>query len=148
MQLAGQLRHFAADGMLYPHCRPVEQTSVSTPTMTLWFGRYRNSVVHCLHQKPFQCDLAAVLGAHVEFEFESVSAAVVAAAPCSLVGADAGAGAVPEARPRRDRRGLRWLVRGAQGMTPATPRTTNLSLVMVPVLSKQHTSTLPAEGMR
>lgn len=32
--------------------------------------------------------------------------------------------------------------------SPATPRTTRLSLVRVPVLSKQHTSTLPAKGMR
>lgn len=33
-------------------------------------------------------------------------------------------------------------------LSPATPRTTRLSLVRVPVLSKQHTSTLPAKGMR
>ena len=32
--------------------------------------------------------------------------------------------------------------------SPATPRTTRLSLVKVPVLSKQHTSTLPAKGIR
>lgn len=33
-------------------------------------------------------------------------------------------------------------------LSPATPRTTRLSLVKVPVLSKQHTSTLPAKGIR
>lgn len=33
-------------------------------------------------------------------------------------------------------------------LKPATPRTTRLSLVRVPVLSKQHTSTLPAKGIR
>ena len=31
--------------------------------------------------------------------------------------------------------------------TPATPSTTKLSLVRVPVLSKQHISTLPANGI-
>lgn len=32
-------------------------------------------------------------------------------------------------------------------LRPATPRTTRWSLVKVPVLSKQHTSTLPANGI-
>lgn len=33
-------------------------------------------------------------------------------------------------------------------LTPAIPSTTRFSPVMVPVLSKQHTSTRPAKGMR
>lgn len=32
-------------------------------------------------------------------------------------------------------------------LRPATPRTTRLSLVSVPVLSKQQTSTFPANGI-
>lgn len=32
-------------------------------------------------------------------------------------------------------------------LRPATPRTTKLSLVSVPVLSKQQTSTFPANGI-
>ena len=32
-------------------------------------------------------------------------------------------------------------------LSPATPCTIRLSLVSVPVLSKQHTSTLPANGI-
>lgn len=32
-------------------------------------------------------------------------------------------------------------------LRPATPRTTRLSLVSVPVLSKQQTSTFPAKGI-